>query len=96
MEKNKTNIYVHITFVIWKKILLTINTIKGKKKINVLNQTEILEGASLAAQWLGIRLPMQGRQVPALVREDPTCRGATKPVCHNYGDCALEPASHSY
>ena len=22
--------------------------------------------------------------VRALVREDPTCRGATKPVCHNY------------
>ena len=36
------------------------------------------------AQWLGIRLPMQGTQVRALVREDPTCRGATKPVRHNY------------
>lgn len=31
MEKNKRNIYVHITFVIWKKILLTINTMRGKK-----------------------------------------------------------------
>ena len=29
-------------------------------------------------------LPMQGTRVRALVREDPTCRGATKPVCHNY------------
>ena len=28
------------------------------------------------AQWLRIRLPMQGTRV----REDPTCRGATKPV----------------
>ena len=27
---------------------------------------------------------MQGTQVHGLVREDPTCRGATKPVCHNY------------
>ena len=27
---------------------------------------------------------MQGTRVRALVREDPTCRGATKPVCHNY------------
>ena len=27
---------------------------------------------------------MQGTQVWALVREDPTCRGATKPVRHNY------------
>ena len=39
---------------------------------------------SLVAQWLRIRLPMQGTQVRALVREDPTCRRATKPVRHNY------------
>ena len=26
------------------------------------------------AQWLRIRLPMQGTQVRALVQEDPTCR----------------------
>ena len=41
-------------------------------------------GASLVAQWLRIRLPMQGTWVRALVWEDPTCRGATKPVRHNY------------
>ena len=41
-------------------------------------------GASLVAQWLRICLPMQGTRVRALVREDPTCRGATKPVRHNY------------
>ncbi|XP_061053708.1 D-ribitol-5-phosphate cytidylyltransferase isoform X2 [Eubalaena glacialis] len=35
-------------------------------------------------QWLRIRLPMQGTRVQALVREDPTCHGATKPVRHNY------------
>ena len=40
--------------------------------------------ASLVVQWLRIRLPMQGTQVCALVREDPTCCGATKPVRHNY------------
>ena len=40
-------------------------------------------GASLVAQWLRIRLLMQGTQVGALVWEDPTCRGATKPVHHN-------------
>ncbi|KAJ8778147.1 hypothetical protein J1605_013863 [Eschrichtius robustus] len=40
--------------------------------------------APLVAQWLRIHLPMQGTRVRALVREDPTCRGATKPVCHNY------------
>ena len=41
-------------------------------------------GTSLVAQWLRIRLPMQGTRVRALVQEDPTCRGATKPVRHNY------------
>ena len=40
--------------------------------------------ASLVAQWLRIRLPTQGTQIRSLVWEDPTCRGATKPVCHNY------------
>ncbi|KAJ8784559.1 hypothetical protein J1605_008211 [Eschrichtius robustus] len=39
---------------------------------------------SLVVQWLRIRLPMQGTRVQALVREDPTCHGATKPVLHNY------------
>ena len=41
-------------------------------------------GTSLVAQWLRIRLPMQGTWVRALAQEDSTCRGATKPVCHNY------------
>ena len=40
-------------------------------------------GTSLVAQWLGIRLPTQGTRVRALVQEDPTCHGATKPVRHN-------------
>ena len=40
------------------------------------------------AQWLRIRLPMQGTRVRALVREDPTCREATRPVSHNYWACA--------
>ena len=53
-------------------------------------------GTSLVAQWLRIRLPMQGTRVRALVREDPTCCGATKPMSHNYWACALEPASHNY
>ena len=41
-------------------------------------------GTSLVVQWLRIRLPMQGTWVRALVQEDPTCHGATKPVRHNY------------
>ena len=40
--------------------------------------------ASLVAQWLRICLLMQGTRVRALVREDPTCRRATRPVSHNY------------
>ena len=45
---------------------------------------KVKRGASLVAQWLGICLPMQGTWVQFLVQEDPTCRGATKPVHHNY------------
>ena len=52
-----------------------------RAKSQVLN---ISHGASVVAQWLRIRLPMQGIWVRALVQEDPTCHGATKPVCHNY------------
>ena len=40
--------------------------------------------ASLVAQWLRICLLMQGTRVRALIWEDPTCRGATGPVSHNY------------
>ena len=43
-----------------------------------------LSWASLVAQWLRICLLMQGTWVRALVWEDPTCRGATRPVSHNY------------
>ena len=41
-------------------------------------------GTSLVAQQLRICLPIQGTQVRALVREDPTCRRATKPERHSY------------
>ena len=43
-----------------------------------------IHGASLVAQWLRIRLPMQETRVQALVWENLTCLRATKPVCHNY------------
>ena len=49
-----------------------------------------VRGASLVAQWLRIHVAMQGTRVRALVWEDPTCHGATKPVRHNYWACALE------
>ena len=44
--------------------------------------------ASLVVQWLRICLPMQGTQVRALVWEDPTCHGATRPMSHNCQACA--------
>ena len=62
-------------------------TLKMVKTVNfmyVLPQFKNAQGTSLVAQWLRIRLPMQGTQVRALVREDPTCHGATKSVYHNY------------
>ena len=58
--------------------------------------TKTKSWASLVAQWFRIHLPMQGTRVRALVREDPTCRRATKPVHHNCWACALEPESHNY
>ena len=69
-----------------------------KTKVNVLffSIIKMHARASLMAQWLRICLPMQGTQVRALVREDPTCHRATKPVRHNYWACTLEPASHNY
>ena len=53
-------------------------------KRNELSRYEGTLGPSLVVQWLGICLPVQGTRVRALVREDPTCCGATKPVRHNY------------
>ena len=38
---------------------------------------------SLVAQWQRMCLPMQETQVQSLIREDPTCHEATKPVDHN-------------
>ena len=39
---------------------------------------------------------MQETRVSSLIREDPTCCGATQPVHHNYWACALEPRKCSY
>ena len=44
----------------------------------------VILGTSMVAQWLRIRLPMQGTRVQALVWEDPTCRGAPELLSHNY------------
>ena len=62
------------------------NTMNKKLQREVLryNPQNKVKGASLVAQWLRICLPMQGTPVRALVWEDPTCPGATRPVSHNY------------
>ena len=39
---------------------------------------------------------MQETQVQSLTQQDPVCCGATKPLCLNYQDYALEPGSHSH
>ena len=54
---------------------------QGQQLLHSKNHTV---GTSLVAQWLRIRLPMQGTQIRALVQEDPTYRRATKPGRHNY------------
>ena len=61
-----------------------ISVILFKNKYITILLKEDGDGTSLVAQWLGICLPVQGTRVRALVHEDPTCRGATKPVRHNY------------
>ena len=69
-------------------LLHGINILKGK----VWNETHSFlknkSRASLVPQWLRVRLPVRGTRVRALVWEDSTCRGATKPVRHNYWACA--------
>ncbi|XP_061045825.1 uncharacterized protein LOC133091031 [Eubalaena glacialis] len=67
-----------------------INAIEGSSRLRQgdglgkAKEIELTLRTSLVAQWLRIRLPMQGIRVRALAWEDPTCRGAAKPVRHNY------------
>ena len=67
------------------KLILAIYYLNRLKILSVQHYSilKMTEGASLVAQWLRIRLPMQGTRVGALVWEDLTCRGATGPVSHN-------------
>ena len=65
--------------------------------LEFLEQCHVLVGrTSLVGQWLRISLPIQQIQVLPLVREDSICFGATKPMCHNFWVCAIEPVSHNY
>ena len=63
--------------------LLLISWIFTYENSNIFN-LKSNQGASLVAQWLRICLPVQGTRVQTLVQEDPTCRGGTKPMRHNY------------
>ena len=74
----------------------TFHKMEGERPRTNFGRLKLTCRASLVVQWLRIHLPMQGIWVRSLVREDPTCRGATKPMHHNYWACALEPASHNY
>ena len=71
-----------------RHIVIKLTKIKDKEKIIESNKgkmtNNIQGGASLVAQWLRVCLPVQGTRVRALVWEDPTCRGAARPVSHNY------------
>ena len=88
---NTCTIYFHQVTGI-QNILNSLSSVGSKQTI----QLENGHGTSLVAQWLRIRLPMQGTRVWSLVQEDPTCHGATKPMHHNYWTCTLEPTSHNY
>ena len=59
-------------------------------------RTQLLTGldslASLIVQCLKICLAIQETQVQSLSQQDPTCHGATKPVCHDYWACT--PRAH--
>ncbi|XP_061024769.1 glutamine--fructose-6-phosphate aminotransferase [isomerizing] 1 isoform X3 [Eubalaena glacialis] len=77
-------------------------TIKNTKRtIKVPHSVDCLQGIlsviplQLLAFHLAVLRGYDGTRVGALVREHPTCRGATKPVCYNYRACSLEPASHN-
>ena len=54
-------------------------------------------GTSLVAQWLRIRLPMQGTRARSLVQVDPVCCRSSKPVHHNYwSPRPLGPPCHNH
>ena len=102
--KNFISTFEATTIVNLRPVVFTIALKKIKyQKINIKGvQGHLLKiskhywGTSLVAQWLRIHRPMQGTQVQALVREDPTCCEATKPVHHNDWACTPEPTTHNY
>ena len=80
--------YVRITAdsALTRHLFLPLHPVYQKKK--EIGLPWWLSDEESACQFRG-----QGR---SLVREDPTCHAATKPVGHNYWACALEPGNRSY
>ena len=82
--KNTSRLAISFTLTIQSKTFMRIS---GKNRaifnIQICYKSHPFR-SSLVAQWLRIRLPMQGTQVQSLVQEDPTSRRTTKPVRHNY------------
>ena len=74
-------------FIIIQKFLRTLKNANQWMFILHNNRT------SLAVQWIRICLPTQWTRVWCLVQENPTCPGATKPVCHNYSARMLHALS---
>ena len=63
------------------------------------NPHEEIKSRGFPGGAVAVRNPpasIAGTQIQSLIREDPTCLGATKPVLHNNWACALEPVSHNY
>ena len=97
IDKTKSNWTIDLVKFPHEKIDFQIDLIKSSHILTARTKDKNKQrGTSLVVQWLRIRLPMQGTWIRSLVRDDPTCHGATKPVCHNYWTCALEPVSHNY
>ena len=91
----------------WKPLHKTENLLKltsktGKESSLLLGYRDFMDfniktqkRTSLVVQWLGICLTLQRTLVQSLVREDSTCREATKPMCQDYWACALELMLHN-
>ena len=68
-------LFLHCSLYNWLSLKWKVSIIKSHRR------------TSPMLQWLGILLPVKGMQVQFLFWEDPTCRGATKPMCRNYQAC---------
>ena len=75
-----------------EKLLESRNTVS----LTLNNTKLIITICDFPGSTMAKNLPANARDMGSiLVREDPTCHGATKPMHHNYWACALEPASHN-